>query len=58
MTSEELKERTKQLALKVIDLVRELPSNDEYKIITNQVLRSSFSTGANLGQHAGEKVYR
>lgn len=43
----DLKDRTKQFALRVIKLVRALPKTYEGKVIGNQVLRSATSVGAN-----------
>jgi four helix bundle protein len=43
----EMKKRTKQFALRVIRLVRELPKGDEARIIGQQLLRSGTSVGAN-----------
>ena len=45
--SNELKNRTKQFALSVIQLVRKLPSNEVNFIMAKQILRSATSTGAN-----------
>jgi four helix bundle protein len=45
--SNELKNRTKQFALSVIQLVRKLPSNELNFIMAKQILRSATSTGAN-----------
>lgn len=42
-----LKDRTKQFALQVIRLCRELPRSQESSIITRQLLRSATSVGAN-----------
>ncbi len=47
MTAEELKIRTKQFALRNINLYRNLPKTEEAKIIGRQLLRSSTSVGAN-----------
>jgi four helix bundle protein len=45
--AEELKQRTKQFALRVIRLFRSLPKNDEARVIGRQLLRSSTSVAAN-----------
>jgi len=42
-----LKDRTKNFALKIIKLYTSLPKNMEYKIIRKQILRSGTSVGAN-----------
>jgi len=42
-----LKERTKQFAMRVVKLVRALPENREGKVIGNQILRSGTAVGAN-----------
>lgn len=44
---EELKDRTKQFAIRIIKLFRALPKTDEARIIGKQVLRSGTSVGAN-----------
>lgn len=45
--SDELRDKTKNLALRVIKLYQSLPDKTEAKIIGNQLLRSATSTGAN-----------
>ena len=47
MTQQELKNRTKQLALRVIRLVESLPQTKTSKVIGGQLLRSGTSVGAN-----------
>lgn len=47
MNKEELKNRTKEFALRVIKLVNNLPKTQIGKIIGNQLLRSGTSVGAN-----------
>jgi len=47
MTSDDLKLRTKQFALRIIKLIENLPINIAGKVISNQLLRSSTSVGAN-----------
>lgn len=47
MTTEELKQRTKQFALRNIKLVQSLPSEDVARTIGRQLLRSGTSVGAN-----------
>ncbi len=47
MDERELKERTKQFALRVIKLVRALPRSREGDVIGRQLLRSATSVGAN-----------
>ncbi len=47
MTEEEFKNRTKQIALRVIRLVENLPNNLSAQIIGKQLLRSATSVGAN-----------
>ncbi|MBI1311028.1 four helix bundle protein [bacterium] len=44
----ELRERTKQFALRIIRLQSALPKNDVGRVIGNQVLRSGTSVAANL----------
>ena len=43
----DLKKRTKQFALRVINLVESLPNTQAAKVIGNQLLRSSTSVPAN-----------
>jgi len=47
MNEEELKQRTKQFALRVIKLVTALPKSREGDVIGRQLLRSATSVGAN-----------
>ena len=47
MTETEFKERTKQIALRIIKLVESLPSTRSAGIIGKQLLRSGTSLGAN-----------
>ena len=44
---EELKNRTKQFAIRIVRLFRALPKSDETRIIGKQVLRSGTSVAAN-----------
>lgn len=47
MDEKAFKERTKQLALRVIHLVESLPVNKTADVIGRQILRSATSVGAN-----------
>lgn len=47
MNESPLRERTKKLALRIIQLVNSLPPNDIGRIIGRQLLRSGTSVGAN-----------
>lgn len=47
MNQEDLKKRTKEYALRVIKLVKALPSTVEGRAIGNQLIRSGTSVGAN-----------
>jgi four helix bundle protein len=47
MTSEELKLRTKQFALRILKLVSALPKTIEGRAIANQLVRSGTSVAAN-----------
>ncbi|HSK70370.1 MAG TPA: four helix bundle protein [Pyrinomonadaceae bacterium] len=47
MTEQEFKDRTKQIALRVIRLVESLPNTNTAQIIGKQLLRSATSIGAN-----------
>jgi len=45
--TEELRERTKQFALRIVQVFRSLPRGGEAQIIGNQLLRSGTSVAAN-----------
>jgi len=47
MTSDELKIRTKKFSLMIIDLVEKLPNTISSRAISNQIVRSGTSVGAN-----------
>ncbi|MGI8883857.1 MAG: four helix bundle protein [Pyrinomonadaceae bacterium] len=47
MTEQEFKDRTKQIALRVIRLIESLPNTNSAQIIGKQLLRSATSVGAN-----------
>jgi len=47
MNSEELKNRTKQFSLNIIDIVERIPNTISGRTIANQVIRSGTSVGAN-----------
>ena len=47
MNEIELKQRTKQFALRVIKLIGALPKNPEGRTIGNQLIRSGTSVGSN-----------
>jgi four helix bundle protein len=47
MTSEQLKHRTKQYSLAIISLVEKLPNTIATRIISNQLIKSGTSVGAN-----------
>ncbi|MEK6571261.1 MAG: four helix bundle protein, partial [Bacteroidota bacterium] len=47
MTTEELKNRTKQMASRVVRLVASLPHTREADVIGRQLLRAGISVGAN-----------
>jgi four helix bundle protein len=47
MTEKEFKDKTKQIALRIIRLIESLPSTYTSQIIGKQVLRSATSIGAN-----------
>ena len=47
MTTEELKQRTKSLAVRVTRLVDALPNTVKGRAIANQIMRSATSIGAN-----------
>ncbi len=45
--AEELKERTKQFAVRIVRLFQSLPKTDEARVLGRQVLRSGTGVGAN-----------
>ena len=47
MNKEELKERTKKFALRIIKLAESLPETKSGRVIANQIIRSGCSVGAN-----------
>jgi four helix bundle protein len=47
MTTDELKARTKQFALRVVNLVEVLPNSVRGRVIADQITRSATSVGAN-----------
>ena len=47
MTPEELKARTKSFALRVILLIGGLPNDPATRVISNQIVKSATSVGAN-----------
>ena len=47
MKGEDLKQRTKRLAIEIVKLCRKLPETDEGHIIARQLLRCGTSVGAN-----------
>ena len=47
MNEQEFKDRTKQLALRIINLTESLPKTSATNVIGNQLLRSGTSVGAN-----------
>jgi four helix bundle protein len=47
MTTNELKLRTKKFSLEIIELVEKLPNSIACRTISNQIIRSGTSVGAN-----------
>jgi len=47
MVSEELKKRTKKFAVESVKFFRNLPKNDESKVLGRQLLRSATSVASN-----------
>lgn len=47
MTTDELKDRTKAFALRIIRLIRALPPGMETRVISHQLLRSGTAVAAN-----------
>lgn len=47
MTTNELKLRTKKFSLEIIDLVEKMPNSIACRTISNQIIRSGTSVGAN-----------
>jgi four helix bundle protein len=52
MQRQEMVERTKKLALRIIRLVAKLPKSDVGRVIAGQLLRSGTSIGANYREAA------
>ena len=51
--SDELKERTYDFALEILELSRLLPNTEEGRIIKRQIIKSGTSIGANLEEADG-----
>jgi len=47
MTTDEMKLRTKKFSLMIIDLAEKMPNTNVIRSITNQIVRSGTSVGAN-----------
>jgi four helix bundle protein len=47
VVKDDLKERTEQFSLRVMNLVENLPQGKSMSVISNQILRSATSVGAN-----------
>jgi len=47
MNPEHMKQRTKEFAKRIMKVCRELPRNEEGRLIRNQLFRSGTSVGAN-----------
>ena len=47
MTTDEMKLRTKKFSLMIIDLAERMPNTNVIRSITNQIIRSGTSVGAN-----------
>jgi four helix bundle protein len=47
MTTNELKLRTKNFSLTIIDLVEKLPNSISVRVVANQIVKSGTSVGAN-----------
>jgi len=47
MTTDEMKMRTKKFSLMIIDLAEKMPNTNVIRSITNQIVRSGTSVGAN-----------
>ena len=47
MTTNELKDRTKSLGIRIIKMTEKLPQSQAGKIISGQIIRSGTSVGAN-----------
>jgi four helix bundle protein len=58
MQRQEMVERTKKLALRIIRLVSKLPRNDVGQVIGRQLLRSGTSIGANYREAARSSTKR
>ncbi len=58
MTETEFKQRTKDIALRVIKLVQALPHNLVTEMIGKQLLRSGTSIGSELSRGVPGKINR
>jgi len=47
MTSEQLKQRTKQFSLAILSIVEKLPNSTAARVISHQIAKSGTSVGAN-----------
>ncbi len=56
MKTEDLKERTKQFALRVMHLADALPKSVKARAIANQLMRSSSKCGSKLPRGLPRKV--
>lgn len=47
MTNEQLKNRTKQFSLSILNLIEKLPNSMSTRVVINQIVKSATSVGAN-----------
>jgi four helix bundle protein len=47
MTNDELKYRTKQFSLRILNLVEKMPNSISSRVVINQIVKSATSVGAN-----------
>ena len=47
MTNDELKNRTKQFSLAVLNLIEQMPNSMSTRVVINQIAKSATSVGAN-----------
>ncbi len=47
MTNEQLKNRTKQFSLSILNLIEKMPNSMSTRVVINQIAKSATSVGAN-----------
>lgn len=47
MTNDQLKNRTKQFSLSILNLIEKMPNSMSTRVVINQIAKSATSVGAN-----------